>query len=223
MKRSAFTWLFFAVLLSGAISGATIVLEAGQDRVLLRMTPWLFARSAGVTSYLLLTTLVIVGLVLSSVPNREQWRASRTLLPLHRLLSLFLIGFLAVHVTAVVLDSYAKVGVIGAFVPFLSGYRAVPVALGTLALYSVLLLSLTARFRWLLPNSRWLTVHRFSLLAFVLAFVHGVQTGTDTPGLRWMYDVTGLSVMAAAFLRYAFVSRKERSGRNRPGRSSDPA
>ena len=56
-----------------------------------------------------------------------------------------MLAFLGVHIVSLILDPYAGVGIAGAFIPGLSGYRSSPVALGTLALYAFLITAITAR------------------------------------------------------------------------------
>ena len=70
-------------------------------------------------------------------------------------------------------DPYAGVGIGGAIVPGLSEYRSVPVALGTLALYALLVTGLTARYTKLLPKGLWLKLHRLSLVVLALSWFHG--------------------------------------------------
>jgi hypothetical protein len=108
-----------------------------------------------------------------------------------------------------VLDPYAGVGLLGAFVPTLSSYRSVPVALGTLALYGLVATGLTARYTKLLPPGTWLKLHRLSLLVFLASWLHGVLAGTDSDAFRAMYVATGLLVVTAAAYRY-WVTRQRR-------------
>ncbi|QSO48281.1 hypothetical protein [Alicyclobacillus mengziensis] len=175
-----------------------------------RMTPWLIARAGGVTALVLLTLLVSLGLVLGSVPNKQTWRLSRYLLPAHRYLALFMLFFLGLHIVTIVLDPFAKVGLLGALVPGLSSYRTVQVAIGTLSFFALLLVAVTARYPTLLPNHRWLTVHRISLYTFMAAWTHGALTGADTPGIKWLYVVTGAFVIGFVFLRYWIVHQRNR-------------
>ena len=119
------------------------------------------------------------------------------------------LAFLAVHVVAIVLDPWADVGVTGAFLPGLSEYRSPAVALGTMALYALLITGLSARYTRLLPAGFWLRLHRFSLVVFVLAWLHGVLAGTDSVAMAGLYGATGLFVLAAGAYRY-WVSRQAR-------------
>lgn len=212
----------FVVLI--ALAGLAIV--ASTDQIIpattqygAQMRLWLAARATGITTYLLLTALVTLGLVLSHPVNQSTWKLSKRLFPWHENLFLFTIAFLVVHVISLVLDPYAGVGIGGALIPGLSEYRSVPVAIGVLALYALLLTGLTARYTRLIPKAGWLKIHRVSLVTFVLAWVHGITTGTDYDLLRPMYVVTGLAVIVAAAYRY-WVGRQRRpsfSARQGPG------
>ena len=167
-----------------------------------KMRLWIAARASGVVTLLLLTTLTLLGIVLSHPTNRTSWKASKHVFPWHKHLALFTVSFGAVHIAAIIADPYAGVGVAGSFIPGLSGYRTWPVAVGTLALYAVLITALTARFTGLLPRGRWLTIHHVSALAYLATWIHGVTTGTDTAALLPLYAVSGSAVMIVAATRY---------------------
>ncbi|KUO96815.1 ferric reductase-like transmembrane domain-containing protein [Ferroacidibacillus organovorans] len=173
-----------------------------------RMTPWLLARAAGITAYVLMTVLVIFGLILSSVPNKEALKGTKYLLPIHRLMSLFLIYFLVIHVVSLLLDAYAHVNLMGAFIPFTAGYRPLYVGIGTLALYATIFMAGTARFTRILPRGKWLTVHRVALVTWILSFLHGVMAGSDSRALTMLYQGSLLAIVAMVILRYVFVSNR---------------
>ena len=116
---------------------------------------------------------------------------------------------------ALVLDPYAGVGLGGAFIPGLSEYRNVPVALGTLALYAFLVTTLTARYTRLLPPGMWLVLHRFAMVVLALAWAHGVLAGSDSGALEPLYISTGLVVLVAAVYRY-WIIRQRRSAPGAP-------
>jgi predicted ferric reductase len=170
---------------------------------------WLAARATGIVTFLLLTFQICVGLVLSHPTNKSTWRLSKRIFPWHENIWVFVIAFLMVHIVSLILDPWAGVGIAGSFIPGLSSYRTSPVALGTLALYAFLLTAMTARYTKLLPAGMWLSIHRLSLVVFILAWLHGILSGTDSDALRGMYIVTGLAVVAAGSYRY-WASRKGR-------------
>ncbi len=202
----------FAILLG--LLGLGIVIATDQivpasSAYQAQMRLWLAARASGIVCYLLLTAQIAFGLILSHPTNKATWKLSKRLFPWHENVWVFVLAFLAVHVVSLVLDPYAGVGVGGAFIPGLSSYRSSPVALGTLAMYALILTGLTARYTRLLPPGFWLKLHRLGIAVFVLAWLHGILAGTDTPALRVMYLGTGLAVLMAVAYRY-WVGRKAR-------------
>ena len=182
-----------------AVSGGW---SAAVDQKTADMRLWFGSRAAGIVAYLLVTALALFGLLLSHPSNKVDWKASKHLFPWHKHLAFFSLAFIAAHVAAIVADPYAGVGILGWLVPGLSSYRSVPVALGTLGLFALLLTGLTARFTSLLGPGRWLAVHRVALAAFALAWAHGVLSGTDTRALLPIYAVSGALVALLAASRY---------------------
>jgi hypothetical protein len=174
-----------------------------------QMRLWLAARAAGLTAYLLLTVLVSLGLILSHPVNQSTWRLSKRLFPWHENLLTFVVAFLVAHIVSLILDPYAGVGIDGALIPGLSSYRNVPVALGTLGLYALLISGLTARYTKRLPAGWWLKIHRVSLVAWALGWGHSILAGTDADAWRWVYISTGMTVVLAAAYRY-WVAKKRR-------------
>jgi predicted ferric reductase len=209
MRLKAGPFLVVAGIVGLLIIGST-------DQILPATTPyqaqvrvWLAGRATGIAVYLLLTAEIVLGLVLSHPTNQSTWKVSKTLFPWHENLWVFTLAFLAAHIISLVLDPFAGVGVAGALVPGLSEYRSAPVALGTLALYALIVTGATARYTKLLPPGLWLKLHRFSLVVWILAWLHGVLAGTDALTLIPLYGATGLLVIAATAYRY-WVSRKAR-------------
>jgi methionine sulfoxide reductase heme-binding subunit len=203
-----------AWLVLGAIVGLVIVVATDQvvpatSDYQAQMRVWLAARATGITAYLLLTGEVLFGLVLSHPTNQSTWRLSARLFPWHEHLLVFIGAFLGAHVVALLLDPWAGVGLAGTFIPGLSAYRSAPVALGTLALYALLVTGITARWTRLLPRGAWLRLHRFAAVAWLLSWVHGLLAGTDSAALLPMYLATGAAVLAAAAYRY-WAARRSR-------------
>ena len=125
------------------------------------MRVWLAGRATGVAVYLLLTGQMAFGLILSHPVNQSTWKLSKRLFLWHENLWIFILAFLAAHIVSIILDPWAGVGIAGSFIPGLSSYRSAPVALGTLALYALVVSGITARYTKLLPPGLWLRLHRF--------------------------------------------------------------
>ena len=189
-----------AAALSAAL--ALAVLHLTHQPV--RQFPWTVARAAGLVAYGLLWILALSG-VLRAHPRLQHLGAY--LLPWHQWLGLFTLCFAGVHAAAIVVDPYAGVGLLGALWPGAAHYRTVPVALGTMAFWALLLIGVTARFgqRWL--GGVWRAIHKGSLGAFVLVFFHSVLAGSDARWLAGWYAATGISVWLAAAARYWAAER----------------
>jgi hypothetical protein len=197
--------LLWAAGLAAAVVATTIqVLPATSDHQA-ELRGWLAARATGIVALLLLTTEVTLGLILSHPTNKSTWKLSKLLFPWHEHLWVFTMAFVVVHGILLAVDRFAGVGWVGALVPGLSGYRAIPVALGTVALYALAITGLTARVTKLLPSGWWLKLHRLSLAVLALAWAHGLLAGTDSPSIGGLYAATFLAVLAAACYRYWVV------------------
>lgn len=202
----------FVILL--AVAGLAILVVT--DQVVPPSTPyqaqmrvWLAARATGITALVLLTVMVVLGLALSH-PDQAKWKQAKRIYPWHETLWVFVIAFLVVHVAAIVLDPYANVGILGALLPGLSKYRTVPVAVGSIGLYAVIITGATARWTRLLPSGFWLKLHRFAVVALALGWIHGVLVGTDTPTLLALYWAIAGVTMGAAVYRYWIVRQRAR-------------
>ena len=202
------------LVILGAVIGLVVV--SSTDQIVPATTPyqaqmriWMVARAAGITAYLILTFIVAVGLILSHPVNKSTWKLSKRLFPWHENLLVFVIAFLAAHVVSLVLDPYAGVGIAGSLVPGLSSYRSIPVAIGVLAMYALLITGLTARYTKMLPPGTWLKIHRLSVLVWGASWAHGILAGTDSDFLAPLYVSTGLVILAAAAYRY-WVSKQQR-------------
>ncbi len=229
MRLSARAWVVLGAILGILIVFSTDQVVPATSEYQAQMRVWLAGRATGITAYALLTVLVSFGLILSHPTNQSTWKLSKRLFPWHENLFVFVVAFLVAHVVSVILDPYAGVGIAGSFIPGLSAYRTAPVALGTLGLYAALVSGITGRWTKLLPQGLWLKIHRFSLVAWIMSWMHGILAGTDSAALLPMYLATGLLVLGAGAYRY-WVARKARPtfatslpGATRPATTPRPA
>lgn len=207
--------------LSGRLSvavlvGLTVVILIATDQILpatseyqAQIRIWLAARATGVVSLVLVTLTISLGIALSH-PEQSRWKQSKRIFPWHESLWVFTLAFIAVHVVSLVMDPYAGVGIGGALFPGLSEYRSVPVALGVLSLYALLITAMTARYTKFLPPGVWLRLHRLSIVVLILGWTHGVLAGTDSDVLRPVYWGMALMVILAAVYRYWVVRERVR-------------
>ncbi len=190
------------VVLAGALVAGHFLAELSAPALHSKMLPWILSRGLGLAALLSLTALTGLGLWL-----HHPWKASiRTVRPetwlrMHAALAATTITLIAAHLTAIALDRYAHVGWVGALVPWHSAYRTTPVALGTSALWMMLLVGASAGLAGVVGGRHWLTIHRFAWLSFVAAWLHGVTAGSDTARLRLIYLLTGAFVLAIGVTR----------------------
>ena len=191
MRASLATLVIIGAVAALVALGVTDQVIPGTDERTLSVRPWVAARALGITAYLLLALEVAAGVWLSHPRNSGDPRTSRVVFPWHELLTVFTGAFLTLHIVLLAVDPYAGVDWIGAFVPGFSQYRPVPVAIGSVALYAMIITAATAKWTRLLPAGWWLRIHRLGALVFLMAWVHGVLAGTDTVALLPLYLFTG--------------------------------
>ena len=197
-----FDWaIAFAVVGGGAFIGYAAL---GYARTLVqdKYFPWIVGRASGLGAYVALTALVILGMWL-----RHPWRTRFTRphvesqLRAHAALGIGCVALVGGHVVSLALDKYAGVGWIGIVVPGRATYRPTAVALGVLAFYLLLAITVTARGGGRLVGRNWLPIHRVALPLWAMVWFHGLLSGTDAPRLRTFYVATGLCVLVVMATR----------------------
>jgi hypothetical protein len=167
---------------------------------------WYVARSGGILAWVMLSAGVIWGLLLST---RVLGRRPRPawLLDLHRFLGACAVVFTAIHVIAIVADSYVHFGLADVLVPFASSWHPVAVAWGIVSLYLLAAVEITSLLRRHLSRHAWHLVHLASLPLFLTATFHGLSSGTDASGpvLRGAMVAVTLAVMALLVTRLVQV------------------
>ncbi|UQX87383.1 hypothetical protein M6D93_13875 [Jatrophihabitans telluris] len=202
--------LILAVALSAAITLA-IVGWVAQSVAGDRMAPWIIGRASGVTAYLLLVTLVLMGLVLSHPwRSRIQRPSNANRIRLHVALAVFTLAFIALHIVVLGMDRYAGVGWRGALLPMGASYRPVATTLGLVGLWCGLLAGVTAALATRVPRWLWWPLHKVSSISLILVWLHGVFGGGDTAALTAMYLVTAGLVLIVAVGRYAAKTPADR-------------
>jgi sulfoxide reductase heme-binding subunit YedZ len=184
-------------------------------------TLWYVARAGGLLAWGLLAASVVWGVVLST---RILGRRPRPawLLDLHRYLGGLAVIFVAVHVGAIMADSYVSFSPIATFVPFASTWHPDAVAWGIVAMYLVLAVELTSLARRHLPLRVWRRVHYLSFAVFVLATVHGLSAGTDRDTSAMLLTFSAVCVVVALLVVVRITPRDRRPVPTPPPRSPAP-
>ena len=163
---------------------------------------WYLTRGSGAVALLLLTASVVLG-----VANTTRWKTDRwprfIVYGLHRNVSLLALVFTAIHVLTAIVDAFAPIGLLDAFIPFLSPYRPFWLGLGTVAFDLLLALIVTSFLRRRIGAQAWKTVHWLAYASWPVAFLHSLGTGSDARSgwLLFLGVASGLSVVAAVLWR----------------------
>ena len=174
---------------------------------------WDVARAGGFVAYALLAASVAVGLALSLGWRSPRWTRFVTN-EVHRFLTLLSLVFIVVHGAAIAIDPFIKMSLPEVLVPFLASYRPVWVALGIIAGYLALAIYLSERIRSRIGYAWWRRFHALAFVAFAMALVHGIATGSDTRTI-WGLGLYGGSLCLVVFLLLLRLF-PEPPGRRRP-------
>jgi sulfoxide reductase heme-binding subunit YedZ len=181
------------------------------------MTLWFTARGAALAALIMLTLATSLGALGSIKASRPDVRV--LVQYLHRTAAALGLGLLLVHITAILLDKDAGVGVMGAIVPFASGYRPGSVAFGSLAIYTFLIVSALGVARGRIAGSArgariWRGLHLLSYAGWAMAMYHGFFTGTDSD-LAWVRSLYVLCLLLVGGAVAARLSNAARGGQIR--------
>lgn len=164
---------------------------------------WLASRAAGVTAFLLVACSVALGLAMATKVLRGKIKPA-TLARLHEHLALAGLVTIAVHAITLLGDRWLRPGAGGLLVPFTMSYRPAFTGLGIVAAYAAATLGLSFYARRRIGARRWRSLHRLTLLVYVLCVAHTLGAGTDasTLWLRGVLIVTGAPILFLALLRW---------------------
>lgn len=184
------------------------------------MTLWYLARAAGVMALLALTLSTALGAFTSGNRGRAgiavigRFHLQR----LHLGAAVTALTLLGLHLTALVVDANSGVSAQAVLVPLAASYRPLAVALGVLALYTIVGVSLLGAARGRMAASaslarRWRVLHGLAYGGWLLAIGHGITAGTDTTTqpMLWVYAGCVLTVGLAVVVRLFRESQHEES------------
>jgi sulfoxide reductase heme-binding subunit YedZ len=153
-------------------------------------TYWYITRASGFVSLSLFTIAFALGLLTAGRVSSPRWPRFVTE-TLHRNISLTAIGFILVHVGAILLDTFVAISPVDAVVPFVSSYFPFWTGLGAVAFDVIIVLILTSLLRTRLPYRVWRFVHWIAYLGWPIVLAHTIGIGTDR---LWVLVVVGVSV-----------------------------
>jgi predicted ferric reductase len=140
-------------------------------------TTWYVARSAGIVAYVLLSSSVVIGVLISARLPLSWPRFAVE--ELHRFLAILTACFLALHGLSLLADEFVSIGVVQLLVPFTTQYRPFAVALGVVAMELMAAVGVSNALRKRIPYRRWRSIHYLTIGVWALATLHAVLAGTD--------------------------------------------
>lgn len=185
---------------------------------------WYVARSGGIIAWVLVTLSVLWGLALSTKVLGKRG-APAWLLDIHRWFAALSLVFTAIHMLALVADSYVYFSWSELFVPMASSYQPGGVAWGIVAFYLLVAIEITSLLMRRIPRKLWRNIHFTSFGLFGFATLHGQQAGTDATNdiYRWVGLVSVQLVLFLTIVRIVAQRRFRARGQNpRIPRSAPP-
>lgn len=181
--------------------------------------PWYLTRAAGLTSLILMFSLVSLGICITS------GLAYRVMSPLvtwtiHRLIGITLSITIAIHIVSLLLDRYVSFSAAEVFIPFASTFRPLYMSAGIIGFYIFAIILATSLWMIISHYHTWRFIHYLSYAAVVLILFHGFYTGTDTanPIIKVMYWL--MSVILVILTLYRVMKFRTRPDTFIPGLDS---
>ena len=173
---------------------------------------WYFARASGMVAAVLLVASLVWGVLMATRAlkpvDRPAW-----MLAMHRWFSGLAVTGVAIHIAALVADSYVHFGTKEILVPMASSWKPGAVTLGVVAMYLLVLVQATSLAMKRLPKRVWRGIHMSSYVLTWLVFVHAGLAGTDVANRVYQVVALLLTIVAvtAAVLRVT-MGRAARRG-----------
>ena len=163
---------------------------------------WLASRASGLVALALITLSVTLGLAMAGRVSREP-RLRRALLSVHEHAALGGLIAIAVHGITLLGDRWLDPGPVGIVVPFAMDHEPLWTGLGIVAGYLAAALGLSFYARRRIGTKRWRSLHKATILVYVLSVAHTLGAGSDagTPWLRAQIVLTGAPVLFLLVMR----------------------
>ncbi|WP_251028239.1 ferric reductase-like transmembrane domain-containing protein [Bacillus sp. ISL-77] len=144
------------------------------------MFEWYMIRASGLVAYLLLYLSVIIGLY-SQVQKKRKQKVTTSLF-LHESLSNWALYLVLGHVGFLLIDSYISLQWLEILIPFNTDYKPLPMALGALSLYFLIMTIVTSKARKKIGYQKWRKLHALNPVLYIFVTIHGLLIGTDIQG-----------------------------------------
>ena len=185
-------------------------------------TFWILARASGLTAYVLLTLSVLAGIVVKSRPFGKRIRQPAAI-DTHRTLAALGLGALVIHMTALVLDKTVRMPVQALFIPGLSPYRPLWVAVGVLTAELMVVVYASFSVRRRIGFKNWRRLHWVTFALFAGGTAHGLLSGSDSRRAWALAIYLGAIAAVAAATTWRFLDPLTKGEENVPNRDRSRA
>ena len=170
---------------------------------------WYITRSSGLALYLLLWISMVFGLgVTTGLFDRFPGRA--IVLLIHRFSTELAYSVLALHLFALILDTYVHYTLADILVPFHADGGDLWIGMGVIAAWATVLIGVSFSVRAVIGQRTWVILHMGSFPLYVLALFHGIGSGTDTGTPAVFYGYLASLGVVFFLTSYRILRGKER-------------
>ncbi len=170
---------------------------------------WSMLRVSGTLAYSVLGITTALGALLKS-QFAPTWLNRAVQYGWHGLLSGFALTVSLVHGMFLVVDGKYRQPLSAVLVSGTSSFQPFEIALGTLAVYALLLVYVSTVFKNKIGQKTWRVLHMAAYPAFVMATLHGLNVGSDS--LIALYLVASAAALTTFSLRmYAEIARAKKT------------
>jgi len=212
----------FAAAISDTPAGQAVVNYInGLFALSSTQTMWYITRASGLVAYMLLWFSTAWGLAVDS--KILDFALHRTFTyDFHQYISLFSLGFLALHMLVLLFDGFMPYSIPQILLPFISPYRPFWVGIGVIGMYLMVLVTVTFYLKNQIGVKAFRTIHLLSLLGYLAGLVHSFFSGTDSslPAAQILYAGTFLVVV---FLFVHWLVMRMTNRRPLPAKKAIPA
>jgi DMSO/TMAO reductase YedYZ heme-binding membrane subunit len=134
---------------------------------------------------------------------------------MHRYLSALAIVFLAVHVGAIIADSFVHFTLGDVLIPFATDWHPLAVAWGIIAMYLIVAIEVTSLFRHRISNAAWRGIHLASYLVLAVSTIHLLTAGTDAGDV--LPEVLAITLGVVVVFGSAMMLTWRSAPKERPG------
>lgn len=166
---------------------------------------WLVIRGSGIAAFALLSAAVVWGLLASTKLLQSVVKA-KPLTWFHESLGIGALVATLVHVFVLSIHEFLAFSWAEILIPGMSDWKRLPVALGVVAFYGLVVVSLSFYFKKRIGQRTWRSIHYGSFGVFVASLIHGVQAGSDSahPMVIGMY--LGAVIVVMLLLAHRLIS-----------------